>query len=620
MLYPRDSESRQVKVLDGMWNFLLDTSPSRDQSFANQWWKRPLAEWGSLIPMAVPSSYNDITSEKSVRDFVGWAWYETTFYVPAAWKELVVSLRFGSAHYNTVVWVNGEQVMTHEGGHLPFEASINSAVNWEGAANRLTVAINNTLTPTTLPPGSIKWMTGPKYPAGYFQQNLQMDFFNYAGIHRHVHLYTRPTTYVDDINIVTDFQGTQGTVNYEVMLAGTNASGVGVKVSVLDAGGKVVSSGAGTSGQLIIPDVNLWWPYTETTGTPAYMYTLEVTAGDDVYRQPFGVRTVKVAPGQLMINNKPFYCHGVAKHEDADIRGKGLDYPLIARDFNMLKWLGANCFRTSHYPYAEEIMDQADQQGIVIIDESPGVGIRPNNMGEANVAHHKAVMEELVRRDKNRPSTVIWSVANEPSSDAPGAEDYFREVINHTRSVDPAKRPVTFVSSRDYNTDRAVQYVDVICVNRYFGWYSDTGHSELVELQLGWDLEMWRKTFPTKPIIITEYGAGTIPGLHMEPAVAFTEDYQVELMAEYHKTFDKYRGQFLTGEMVWNFADFMTDQSAKRVVGNKKGVLTRQRQPKEAAHLLRDRYYSIINATTTTKHAATVASTPYRYRRSNTLP
>nr|KAG5706849.1 hypothetical protein BaRGS_004184 [Batillaria attramentaria] len=228
MLYPRDSESRQVKVLDGMWNFLLDTSASRDQSFTNQW-----------------------------------------------------------------------------------------------------------------------------YPAVYFKQNLQMDFFNYAGIHRHVHLYTHPTTYVDDINIVTDFKGTQGTVNYEVMLAGTNTSGVGVKVNVLDAGGKVVSPGTGSS---------------ETTDTPAYMYTLE-------------------------------------------IRGKGLDYPLIARDFNMLKWLGANCFRTSHYPYAEEIMDQADQ---------------PNNMGEANVAHHKAVMEELVRRDENRPSAVIWSVANEPSSDAPGAEDYFR--------------------------------------------------------------------------------------------------------------------------------------------------------------------------------------------------
>nr|KAG5706847.1 hypothetical protein BaRGS_004182 [Batillaria attramentaria] len=499
MLYPRDSESRQVKVLDGMWNFLLDTSPSRDQSFTNQ-------------------CYNDITSEKSVRDFVGWAWYETTFYVPAAWKDLVVSLRFGSAHYNTVVWVNGEQVMTHEGGHLPFEASINNAVNWEGAANRLTVAINNTLTPTTLPPGSIQWMTGPKYPAGYFKQNLQMDFFNYAGIHRHVHLYTRPTTYVDDINIVTDFQGTQGTVNYEVMLAGTNPSGVGVKVNVLDAGGKVVSSGAGSSGQLIIPDVKLWWPYTETTGTPAYMYTLE-------------------------------------------IRGKGLDYPLIARDFSMFKWLGANCFRTAVYPYAEEIMDQADQQGIVVIDESPGVGIGVNNMGEANVAHHKAVMEELVQRDKNRPSAVIWSVANEPSSDAPAAENYFREVISHTRSVDPAKRPVTFVTSRDYNTDRAVHYVDLICVNRYFGWYSDTGHSELVELQLDLDLEMWRKTFPTKPIIISEYGAGAVPGLHMEPAVAFTEDYQVELMAEYHKTFDKYRGQFLTGEMVWTFADFMTDQS-----------------------------------------------------------
>jgi len=107
------------------------------------------------------------------------------------------------------------------------------------------------------------------------------------------------------------------------------------------------------------------------------------------------------------------------------IRGKGLDYALIAKDFSLLKWLGANSFRTSHYPYADEIMDMADKEGIVVIDECPGVGIKYFNLEKDNLDHHNEVMAELIRRDKNRPAVVMWSVANEPCSDKPAAVKYF---------------------------------------------------------------------------------------------------------------------------------------------------------------------------------------------------
>ena len=137
------------------------------------------------------------------------------------------------------------------------------------------------------------------------------------------------------------------------------------------------------------------------------------------------------------------------------IRGKGLDYALIAKDFSLLKWLGANSFRTSHYPYADEIMDMADKEGIVVIDECPGVGIKSCvfcilyvaemrvfffsrikiihltlffssiNLEKDNLDHHNEVMAELIRRDKNRPAVVMWSVANEPCSDKPAAVKYF---------------------------------------------------------------------------------------------------------------------------------------------------------------------------------------------------
>ena len=105
---------------------------------------------------------------------------------------------------------------------------------------------------------------------------------------------------------------------------------------------------------------------------------------------------------------------GFGRHEDSNIRGKGLDLPLFARDYNLIKWTGANSYRTSHYPYADELMDFADRNGIVIIDECPGVAL--DHFEAPLLTHHLAVMTELVDRDKNHPSVVMWSVGNEPRS------------------------------------------------------------------------------------------------------------------------------------------------------------------------------------------------------------
>ncbi|XP_060576094.1 beta-glucuronidase-like isoform X2 [Ruditapes philippinarum] len=606
MLYPRDSESRSLRHLDGMWGFMIDDSPSRNESFVNKWYSDRLSQFGDVIPMPVPSSYNDITNSKLVRDFVGWAWYDREFYLDNTWSNKRIVLRIDSAHYNAIVWVNGQEAMSHEGGHLPFEAEVTNMLHLDGS-NYVTVAMNNTLTPTTLPPGAIEYKTNPeKYPAGYFVQNLQMDFFNYAGLHRHVTLYSTPVTYIEDIDITTDIQGNNGIVSY-VIYSGGKADLINMKVEIIDKVGHVIATKTSYKGTVTIPDANLWWPYTMNVTSPGYMYTLKVSVTDDnggvsdIYRQPFGIRTVSVTNKSLIINDRPFYCQGVNKHEDSDIRGKGLDYALIARDFNMLKWLGVNCFRTSHYPYAEEIMDQADQQGIVVIDESPGVGIsNDDNFSNKSLEHHKAVMTEMYQRDKNRPSVIMWSVANEPATNKAKAGPYFKSVIDHVRSLD-SSRPVTFVCNQDYNTDVAVQYVDIILVNKYYAWYSDVGHTELIQLQLENDLRHWHAKF-NKPMILSEYGADTIAGFHQVPSFVFTEEYQREFLEQYHKAFDTLSSEFLVGEMPWNFADFMTVQGITRVVGNKKGLLTRQRQPKMSAHLIRDRYMRMIHGDTCKKY------------------
>ncbi|PIO26531.1 hypothetical protein AB205_0036020, partial [Aquarana catesbeiana] len=425
-------------------------------------------------------------------------------------------------------------VTQHEGGHLPFEANITSILKGsKGISCRITIAVNNTLTLNTLPPGSIQFMNDPtRYPKGYFIQNTEFDFFNYAGIHRPVVLYTTPSVYIDDITVTTDIIGDMA-LHDRAIVSETNAvpyrkkwPGQGDKSS----GGQVKMMADTGSGQ-----------------------------SEDFYTLHVGIRTAQVSGQQFLINGKPFYFHGVNKHEDYDIRGKGLDWPTVLKDFNLLKWLGANSFRTSHYPYAEEIMDLCDKYGIVVIDESPGVGIRyPASFGNRSLEHHLTVMEELVRRDKNHPSVVMWSVANEPSSELGVAGYYFRTVISHTKSLD-LTRPVTYVTNARYDKDQGAPYVDVICVNSYFSWYHDPGHLEVIQIQLNTQFDKWHEMYQ-KPIIQSEYGADTIPGFHSDPPTMFTEEYQEMVLRNYHSVFDQKRKTFVIGELIWNFADFMTAQ------------------------------------------------------------
>ena len=127
--------------------------------------------------------------------------------------------------------------------------------------------------------------------------------------------------------------------------------------------------------------------------------------------------------------------------------------------------------------------------------------------------------------------------------------------------------------------------------------YTNTGQTDIIPFNLEKDMLTWRRTF-NKPVMMTEYGCDAVAGLHSDPPFAFTEEFQVEYISQYFGTFDKLRAaRFFVGEMVWNFADFLTAQGITRVHGNKKGMFTRQRQPKMAAHALRSRYNALANAT-----------------------
>lgn len=591
MLKPRPTITRELINLDGLWRFALEDADVPEP------WRGVL---GGKLEAPVPSSYNDLFADQKIRDHVGWVWYQRTVRVPRGWTGERVLLRLDAATHEGKVYVDDVLVARHVGGYTPFEADITDHVS-PGGEFRLTVGVNNELTSATIPPGSISVSQD-----GRRQQTYLHDFYNYAGLARSVWLYSKPERHISDITVVTGVIGRTGVVDYSVE---TNHQ-TSVRVRVLDATGQEVSSAEGSQGTLTIDDVLLWRP------GAAYLYNLvvELLDGEDVidsYTEPFGVRTVEVRGTEFLINGEPFYFTGFGKHEDTAVRGKGHDNAYLVHDFQLLDWVGANSFRTSHYPYAEEVLEFADRHGIVVVDETAAVGLNlgvqggltgvgpkptfsPDTFNHETQAAHAQHLREVISRDKNHPSVVMWSIANEPASNEDGAREFFEPLVQLARELDPT-RPLTYaaVMFATFQNDKIADLFDVLSINRYYGWYIFTGDLKTAEDYLERDLRGWLEAFG-KPIMMSEYGADTMPGQHSIWDMPWSEEYQQSFLAMNHRVFDRIDG--FVGEHVWNFADFQTSNGIHRVDGNRKGVFSRDRKPKAAAHTLRSRWTGLNGA------------------------
>jgi beta-glucuronidase len=594
VLAPRESRSRDGRRLDGLWRFRFDAG---QEGIAGRWWE---SELPGNREMAVPASYNDLVTEATEREHVGDVWYQRDVLVPASWAGRRIVLRCDAVTHHGTVWAGDAEVARHSGGYTPFEADVTALARC-GEPLRVTIRAGNELTMATIPPGVIS-----EGPGGARSQRYFHDFYNYAGLPRSVWLYATPPTYIADIAVTTGFgPAGAGYVTYHVEVAGGAPGEVAdptgdadpdaaTSVVLRDATGQAVAAAESLDGVLTVPSARPWGP------ADPYLYRLDVSHGDDQYSVPVGIRTVQVDGDRLLLNGEPVRLRGFGMHEDAALRGKGHDDARMVRDFALLKWIGANSFRTSHYPYAEEVLDYADRQGLLVIDETPAVGLHlslghmgdhgartftPEAIGQEAAAAHLAAIGELIGRDRNHPSVIAWSIANEPDTAEPAARDYFAPLVAAARKLD-GTRPVCFanVATAPPEADVVTDLFDLVCVNRYYGWYVDTGDLAAAERNLEAELRAWARH--GKPILITEFGADAISGMHTLPPAVWSEDYQAALIRMSREVFRRVPG--VIGEHVWNFADFATAQAVHRPGGNHKGVFTRDRQPKAAAWLLRD--------------------------------
>ena len=441
--------------------------------------------------------------------------------VPRGWAGERVIVRVDAATHEGVVYVNDVKVAEHVGGYLPFEADITEHVT-PGEEFRLTIGVNNELTMETIPPGVIEVAADGRRQQKYFH-----DFYNYAGLARSVWLASRPAVHVADITVVTRLDGTTGTRRLPGRDRGRRR-GAGATRGCLGRRRRGIRRGdrhaRGRRRDALAAGRRL--PL-----RPHGRGGRRRRASSTSYALPVGIRTLEVRGAEFLINGEPFYFTGFGKHEDTAVRGKGHDDAYLVHDFQLMDWIGANSFRTSHYPYAEEVMEFADRHGIVVIDETPAVGLNlgliggitgapklstwsPETIGDAAQAAHAQVLRELVARDKNHPSVVMWSITNEPASNEEGAREYFAPLVELTRELDPS-RPVTFVNvmMAPAGTDLVADLFDVICLNRYYGWYTHTGDLVGAEAALEAELRQWESLYG-KPLIMTEYGGDTMPGVH----------------------------------------------------------------------------------------------------------
>ena len=585
MLRPQFNKYRNLFDQSGFWKFKIDPE-NEGEKFS---WFRG---FDSEFDIAVPGSWNEQLQEEGLMNYIGAAWYSRLIFIPEHIVGERIWLWIGSADYYCKAWINGNLLGEHNGGFLPIFFEITDFIKLD-SNNELIIKVDNKLTSDTIPQGIEK--------QNYIEENrmreetfppARFDFFPYGGIHRPVYIFTTPENFINDITVKT-FLLSQQKGKVEISVEVNPAKDFYVRFTLEDEGKGSVINGKFNEGfntSFEIDDCRFW------SIEDPHLYNLKIRLMDnqdtiDEYSLRIGIREIKIDGFKLLINNKPVFLRGFGKHEDFPVTGKALNLPLIIKDFSLLKWINANSFRTSHYPYAEEVLDLADKKGFLIIDEMPAVSLDFRYVTEQTLNNHKNSVKELIVRDKNHPSVIAWALGNEPNLAGEdeyhngSGKKYWQEVFNHAKTLDNT-RPLTVPNCPRAGQNDPVYFLsDFISINRYYGWYENPGQIELGIKRMEEEMDYIAETF-RKPILVSEFGTDTMPGFHSTEPAMFTEEYQSEFIKAYCNLIES--KEYTIGEHIWNFADFKTPQIFRRVVYNLKGVFTRTRDPKAAAFLLRE--------------------------------
>ncbi|MGG1552279.1 glycoside hydrolase family 2 protein [Paenibacillus ferrarius] len=554
---------RQTRSLDGVWDFITDPD------------KRGEAEgWASRFPsggrkIVVPSCWNN---EIGIYDYIGAAWYRTTFNLAETGN---IRLVFEGVLHHADVYIDGTHAGYHFGGFTGFDFVVPQLA---AGTHELVVRVDST----------VDWQTLPTDVA---------DWHSYGGIMRPVQLQVLPDVYIDQFRIDYRLEGDAADVTLQVKLnsLSSEASSVDVRVAAeglaLAAEGVSVPAGGSSTVALNgrLEGVRRW-----DVDSPE-LYTFTAMAGRDDYIDRTGFRTIEVQGRDVLLNGRKLYLQGVNRHEEHPDWGFAFPPKLMLKDIDILKDLGCNIVRGSHYPQSQFWIDLLDEHGLLLWSEIPMWGCFMSLETLASplfIERGVHMLKEMITRDYHHPSIIFWGAHNEIDTRSQEAVELTKAFVGTIRELD-ATRPVTYATMHPVE-DIVLSYFDVIGINKYYGWYEGnvSGFKGMLEKFFE---QAERQGSGGKPVIMSEFGAAGIFGdAGWEPRL-FSEDYQADVVTQALRIFrDDPR---ICGTLIWHFADIRVDVRSDRGYFrdrarsfNNKGLLNEYRKPKLAYRLVREIY------------------------------
>jgi hypothetical protein len=525
---------------------------------------------GDTVPVDLPHTWNAIDGQDGGDDYWrGSCIYETTFPRPDFQAERQqVWLEFDGVNASAQVWLNGQEVVTHHGGYSTFRAEITALLE---ERNRLKVVVDNS-------------RNNKVYPQ-------KADFTFYGGIYRDVKLLTVSRDHFalgycggPGIKVTATPDGRNARVQVETWIEGEGQ----VEVTLRDAAGEIVGSGAGTDVTLTLENAHLWHGVEDP-----YLYTCQATlfrdgqAVDEV-STPFGVRSFSIHPKKgFFLNGQPYPLHGVSRHQDRKGLGNAITREMHDEDMDLIREMGCNTVRLAHYQHDPYFYELCDRYGMVVWAEIPYISEHLPN-GRANTISQ---MEELIVQNYNHPSIVVWGVSNEitiSTKDKKDMLDNHRVLNDLCHRMDPTRSTVLACYAMCGPFNKVAHITDVVSWNLYLGWYVPG-----LFLNDLW-ISFFHLVFPDRALGYSEYGAEGMPNLHARRPRRgdHTEEYQ----AIYHEYMLKCfaRHPYLWATHVWNMFDFAAD--ARDQGGepgmNHKGLVTFDRKTKKDSFYLYQAYWT----------------------------
>jgi beta-glucuronidase len=566
-----DIDHRKALSLNGDWHYIVDPYDGglynfhreirKDGFFLNgapETGSDGLLEYDfSKSPtLNVPGDWN--TQHDSLFNYEGLLWYQRDFiYQPVSGHKTF--LHIGAANYKSIAWVNGQQVCSHEGGFTDFDCDASASIH--AGKNFIVIAVDNTRLADGVP-------------------TLNMDWWNYGGLTRDVALVDVPGKYIDDydLHLNRDRTAIEGSVHVEGAAAGEN-----VTVALPELGRSVFAKlGADhrAAFSLSAAGVVLWTP------EQPKLYKVRLQAGEDTLDDVMGFRTIEVRGTDILLNGKPVFLRGISIHAEAPFRGGRANTQQDAD--TLLGWareLGCNYVRLAHYPHDQRMTRAADRLGLMVWSEIPVYWAEEFGNPAVLAKAHQQLAEEI-RRDRNKASVVLWSLANETPL-TPERTAFLKTLAGDVRALDATRLVTAALLVRSEGHDKYVddplgEALDVIGINEYIGWYEQTPQDA--------DLTHWHIAYQ-KPVIISEFGGDAKAGLHGAATERWTEEYQASIFRHQLPMLEKIP-QF-RGLSPWILVDFRSPMRQLPGVQdgfNRKGLISDQGEKKQAFFVLQKAY------------------------------